>query len=311
MGATLVDVKVDGQSVVIGYDDEAGYRDPEACYLGATVGRYANRIAHGKFHLNNQDYQLTINNGVNANHSSVSTFHTKRFLGPIVRNPEQGLYTAEYILMDKESDGELPGDFEIHVTYTLNVEAKTLDMTYEGYAKGKATPVNMTNHSYFNLNKVNNPSIEGTEIAVISDDYMDVDSDTIPTGKVAKREIATFASGKTTTLGKTEPEYDYNFFVDAATPLKETDTRNHKLNLVTKAYHPESKIGLEVYSTEPSYQIYTGDWLTAGFAPREGFAVEPGRYVNAINQDQYKDCVTLNPGQTYGAKIQYKFSSKD
>ena len=311
MGATLVDVKVDGQSVVIGYDDEAGYKDPEACYLGATVGRYANRIAHGKFHLNNQDYQLTINNGVNANHSSVSTFHTKRFLGPIVKNPKQGLYTAEYILMDKEADGELPGDFEVHVTYTLDVEAKTLDMNYEGYVQGKATPVNMTNHSYFNLNKVNNPSIEGTQIAVVSDDYMDVDSDTIPTGKVAKREIATFASGKTTTLGKTEPEYDYNFFVDAAKPLKETDTRARELALVTRAYHPESKIGLEVYSTEPSYQIYTGDWLTAGFAPREGFAVEPGRYVNAINQEQYKDCVTLNPGQTYGARIQYKFSSKD
>ncbi|CCD22882.1 bifunctional UDP-glucose 4-epimerase/aldose 1-epimerase NDAI_0A07280 [Naumovozyma dairenensis CBS 421] len=310
LGATLVDLKVDGQSVVLGYEKESQYLTPDTCYIGATIGRYANRIAHGKFALNGKDYQLTINNGVNANHGSIGSFHAKRFLGPILKNPTKDTFTAEYALIDNSEDSEFPGSLQVIVNYTLNVATKTLDIEYTAQVEVEATPINMTNHTYFNLNKLyGSDSIAGTEIKVISNKSIDVDENVIPTGKIVDREIATFDDSKPTVLGKEGPDYDYNFFVDATATPNQIDTRGNELKLVTTAYHPESNIKLEVSSTEPSYQVYTGDWLCAGFHPRQGFAVEPGRYVNAINQDKYKGSVILKPGETFGAKIQYKFSA--
>lgn len=307
LGATLVDLKVDGQSVVLGYDNEEGYLAKDTCYIGATIGRYANRIAHGKFQIGGENYQLTINNGVNANHGSIGSFHVKKFLGPILQNPSKNLYTAEYMLVDRDEDSEFPGTLEVHVLYTLDVANKTLNIEYTGTVEGKPTPINMTNHTYFNLNKVTGSGfIDGTEISVVSKKSVDVDADTIPTGKIIDREIATFDDAKPTILGREGPDYDYAFIVDEN--AKDINTKDKPLKLVTKAHHPESGITLEVLTTEPSFQVYTGDWLCAGYEKRQGFAVEPGRFVDAINQSQWKDSVTLNPGQTYGSKIVYRFS---
>lgn len=307
LGATLVDLKVDGQSVVLGYENEAGYLQEDSCYIGATIGRYANRIAHGKFAIDGQDYQLTINNGVNANHGSIGSFHVKRFLGPIITNPNPTKFTAEYILIDRDEDSEFPGTLEVHVLYTLDVASKTLNIEYTGTVEGKPTPINMTNHTYFNLNKVTgNGFIEGTEIQVASKRSVDVTDEVIPTGKFIDRDIATFDDGEPTVLGKTAPDYDYAFVLqDEASQI---NTKDNELKLVTRAHHPESGITLEVLTTEPTFQVYTGDWLCAGYEKRQGFAVEPGRYVDAINQEPWKKSVILNPGETYGSKIQYRFS---
>ncbi|CCF58840.1 hypothetical protein KAFR_0F02430 [Kazachstania africana CBS 2517] len=309
LGATIVDMKVDGQSVVIGYKDEAGYNcGPSSCYIGATIGRYANRIAHGKFQMNGEKYNLTINNGVNTNHGGLGSFHIKRFLGPLVKNPSKGVYTAEYMLIDKDQDTEFPGDLEVDVLYTLNVEEKSLKIEYHATVDGKATPLNMTNHTYFNLNKVNNPYITGTELQVINDRSIDVDENTIPTGKIITREIKTFKDEQATILGPQEPKYDHCYVVDEHKVPAGPDTiKDGTLTVVARAYHPESKIGLEVSTTEPSYQVYTADWLEAGYLPRQGFAVEPGRYVDAVNDERYKRCVTLNPGETFGSEIVFRF----
>lgn len=306
LGATLVDLKVDGQSVVLGYKTEAEYTVPDTCYIGATIGRYANRIAHGKFSIGGENYQLTINNGVNANHGSIGSFHEKRFLGPILQNPSKNIFTAEYLLVDKDADTEFPGDLEVKVLYTIDVATKTLNIEYTGTVEGKPTPINMTNHTYFNLNKLNGDgTIDGTELQIASKKSVEVTDEVIPTGKIIEREIATFDE-KPTILGKKGPDYDYAFVVEDV--AKDINTADNELKLVAKAHHPESDITLEVLTTEPSFQVYTGDWLCAGYAPRDGFAVEPGRYVDAINQPQWKDSVTLNPGQTYGSKIVYRFS---
>ncbi|CCK72502.1 bifunctional UDP-glucose 4-epimerase/aldose 1-epimerase KNAG_0K01390 [Huiozyma naganishii CBS 8797] len=306
LGATLVDLKVDGESVVLGHNCEAGYLTPDTCYAGATVGRYANRIAHGKFQLDGEKYQLTINNGVNCNHGGPGSFHAKRFLGPLVQNPSKGIFTAEFMLIDEDKETEFPGSLEVHVFYKLNVLTKSLEIEYTGKVSGKATPINMTNHTYFNLNKLlGKGTIEGTELQVATKKSVEVDKDTIPTGKIIERDIATFDE-KPTVLGEKTPEYDYSFVTEEHS--KDIDTRSKKLQLVTKATNPESKVTLEVLTTEPSFHVYTGDWLCAGFAPREGFAVEPGRYVDAINQPSWKDSVILKPNETYGSKIVYRFS---
>ncbi|CAI1812597.1 hypothetical protein SEUBUCD646_0B01350 [Saccharomyces eubayanus] len=309
LGATIVDLKVDGQSVVLGYENEKGYLNPDSSYIGATIGRYANRIAKGKFNLGGKDYQLTVNNGINANHGSIGSFHVKRFLGPIVQNPSKDVFTAEYMLIDNGKDTEFPGDLLVTVQYTLNVAKKSLEIEYKGkLTAGEATPLNLTNHTYFNLDKPHRDTIDGTEIKVVSNKSVDVDKNVIPTGKIVDRNIATFKSSKPTTLGPKDPLYDYCFVVDENAKHKQIDTSKNEPTLVAKAFHPDSKITLEVLSTEPTYQIYTGDFLSAGYTARQGFAVEPGRYVDAINQKEWKDCVILRHGKTYGSKIVYRFS---
>ncbi|CAI4260122.1 ASN_collapsed_G0002410.mRNA.1.CDS.1 [Saccharomyces cerevisiae] len=309
LGATIVDLKVDGQSVVLGYDSESGYLNPDSAYVGGTVGRYANRIAKGKFHLNGNEYQLTVNNGINANHSSVGSFHVKRFLGPIVQNPSRDVFTAEYMLFDKGQNSEFPGDLLVTVQYTLDVNEKSLVIEYKGdLVSGEATPVNLTNHTYFNLNKPHEDTIEGTEIRVVSNKCVDVDKNVIPTGKVIERDIATFDSEKPTVLGSDKPQYDQSFVVDEEAKNKQINTLNNELKTVVKAFHPDSNITLEVLTTEPTYQLYTGDFLSAGFTARQGFAVEPGRYIDAVNQEEWRDNVILKRGESYGSKIVYRFS---
>nr|WNH42893.1 bifunctional UDP-glucose 4-epimerase/aldose 1-epimerase [Saccharomyces arboricola]WNH42897.1 bifunctional UDP-glucose 4-epimerase/aldose 1-epimerase [Saccharomyces arboricola] len=309
LGATIVDLKVDGQSVVLGYENEQGYLNPDSTYIGATIGRYANRIAKGKFNLGGKDYQLTINNGINANHGSIGSFHVKRFLGPIIQNPSKDVFTAEYMLIDNDKETEFPGDLLVTVKYTLNVTKKTLEIEYKGkLTSGEATPLNITNHTYFNLNKPHEDTIKGTEIKVVSSKSVDVDKNVIPTGHIVDRDIATFNSLKPTVLGPKDPEYDYCFVVDENVKPNQIDTSNNELKLVVEAFHPESNITLEVLSTEPTYQLYTGDFLSVGYTARQGFAVEPGRYIDAINQKEWKDCVTLKRGETYGSKIVYRFS---
>lgn len=311
LGATIVDIKVDGQSVVLGYKDEAGYLQEDSAYIGATIGRYANRIANGKYTLNGKQHQLTINNGTNTNHGGPSTFHTKRFLGPLVQNPKKDIFTAEFLLLDfGKKLNEFPGDLVVHVHYTVNVATKELDIEYKAeLVSGEATPINMTNHTYFNLNKVNNASFAGTELRVASDRSLEMTPATVPTGKIITREISTLESAKPTILGAQGPDYDYAFVIDESEKYTDVDsTKRRKLQTVAKAYHPESKIGVEVLTTEPTFQVYTGDFLSAGYTPRQGFAVEPGRYVDAINRDEWKDCVTLKRGDVYGSKIVYRFT---
>ncbi|CAI4037260.1 hypothetical protein SMKI_02G1280 [Saccharomyces mikatae IFO 1815] len=309
LGATIVDLKVDGQSVVLGYENEKGYLNSDSAYVGATIGRYANRIAKGKFSLGNNIYQLTINNGTNANHGSIGSFHMKRFLGPVVQNPSKDVFIAEYMLVDKGEDTEFPGDLLVTVQYTLNVTEKSLEVKYQGkLTAGEATPINLTNHSYFNLNKPREDTIEGTVIRVCSKKSVDVDKNMIPTGNIVDRDIATFDSTKPTVLGPIEPQFDCCFVVDEDVKPRQVNTLNNELTLIFKAFHPDSNITLEVLSTEPTFQLYTGDFLSAGYTARQGFAIEPGRYIDAINQEDWKDCVTLKDGETYGSKIVYRFS---
>lgn len=314
VGATLVDLKVDGQSVVLGYPDGKGYKEYKS-YVGATIGRYANRIAKGTYSLPDGAHKLTVNDAENTNHSSVSSFHQKTFMGPLVDCPSKEVYTAEFLLLDGggSQTNEFPGKLHVSVKYTLNVLKKSLDITYQAQLlEGDATPINMTNHTYFNLNKVyNDQSFSGTEIKVVSNRAVDVDLAGIPTGKIVEKDISTLDSPNGTILRKDDPSYDDCFVVRENEKLASTDsTRVNELVLVAEAVHPESGISLEILTTEPSFQLYTGDFLCGAFPPRSGFAVEPGRYVDAVNQEKWRNCVLLQRGDVYSSRIQYCFNSQ-
>ncbi|GAV51617.1 hypothetical protein ZYGR_0AF00880 [Zygosaccharomyces rouxii] len=292
-GATIFDLLVDGQSIVLGPGDPGDYS-------GATVGRYANRIAGGKYELEGKSYQLTTNDNDNTNHSGVDCFSEKHFLGPLVKTPSKGVFIAEYLLLD-EQPTDFRSDLMVSVTYTLDVQAKSLDIQYQGVlTKGQATPINLTNHTYFNLNKVNADTVQGTEIRLATNEAVGLD------GSLHHVNVSTFDARKeeNTVLNAAGPRYDHCFVVADSTSL---DSTKGKLRPIFRASHPESRISLEVLTTEPSFQFYTGDGLT-GFAPRSGFAVEPARYVNAINNDKWKETVTLSRGDVYRSRIVYRFT---
>ena len=312
LGATLLDLKVNNQSIVLGYPKIQDYISDGYNYIGATVGRYANRIYRGVFSLEDGPHQLTLNNCGNTNHSSISSFHLKKYKASRVENPLENLYIVEFSLLDDHTQpNEFPGDLAVTLKYTLNVVDMTLDLEYEAkLISGEATPINMTNHTYFNLNKsMDKKSISGTEVRLCSDKSLEVSEGAlIPTGKIIQRKIATFDSPKPTVLQDDGPIYDYGFIVDANKDLKTTDSVSvNKLVPVFKAHHPLSRLSLEVSTTEPMVLFYTGDNLCGEFTPRSGFAVEQGRYVDAINRDGWRDCVLLKRGEVYTSKTQYRF----
>lgn len=314
LGATLVDLKVNGQSVVLRYPTVQDYLSDDGNYIGAIVGRYANRIYKGVYNLQDGPHKLTVNNCGNANHSSINSFHHKTFEGPIIENPSRGVYSAEFSLLDDHSEpNEFPGDVEVTIKYSLNVTEMTLNMEYRAQLlKGEETPFNMTNHTYFNLNKAKNEkSISGTEIKICSNKSLEVSEGAlIPTGRIIEREFATFESADPTILRSDGPTSDYCFIVDANKNLSSTDSVSiNKLVPVVEAYHPDSNISLEVSTTEPTVLFYTGDNLYGEFQPRAGFAVEQGRYVNAINRDEWRGCVLLKRGKVYSSKTQYRFKN--
>lgn len=292
-GASIIDLIVDGQSVVLGPGDPGDYS-------GSTIGRYANRIRGGKYELGGKSYQLTTNDNGNTNHSSINCYSEKNFMGPLVKTPSKGVFIAEYVLLD-EQPADFQSDVQVSVIYTLDVEAKTLDIQYQALlTKGQATPVNLTNHTYFNLNKVNADTVDGTKIRLATNKAVDLD------GNFHGVKISTFDSKAEddTVLNAVEPCYDHCFVTSDSIPL---DSTKGKLHPIFRASHPESQLSLEILTTEPSFQFYTGDGLS-GFSPRSGFAVEPARYVNAINSDQWKESVTLPQGDVYRSRIVYKFT---
>jgi aldose 1-epimerase len=163
--------------------------------------------------------------------------------------------------------------------------------------------------SYFNLN--GSASIEGTEVTLTTSLHLPVDNTSIPLGSI--EAYPGINANEKFTLGATEPDIDHCFIkndVPASIPL---DTRSLSLNKLASFYHPGSKMHLEVHSTEPAFQFYTGKYIDVkavgdlpARGPRSGFCVEPSRYINAINTDEWKEMVVLKRGEKYGSRSVYR-----
>lgn len=299
IGATIVDLRVDGKPVVLGLTSEAEYLDSSNPYLGATIGRYANRLRDGKFNVKGVDYLLDLNEQWSTVHSSSQSYHRRRFLGPLILNPMKHQYFAKYVLLD--SNTQFPGEVLASVTYSLDVRAKELQIQYEGrLLNGDTTIMNLTNHSYFNLNMFQNASYNGTEIQLFSDQAVELDDAKCPSGRIVK------VSGPSSfTLDECEPPFD-TCFVTGTVPC--IDTRANELKPVLKAHHPESGLKLIISTTEPSFQFYTGGpGILKGYGKKSGFCCEPGRFINAANVPEWKEAVTLESSAVYGSKTSYNF----
>lgn len=163
--------------------------------------------------------------------------------------------------------------------------------------------------SYFNIS--DGFTIEGTEVTLMTDNHMVVDSHDIPTGAIEPYPGIT--AGKPFVLGKTEPDIDHCFVMNTDPSSVLLDTRPVPLRQLCSFYHPNSRLHFEVLSTEPAFQFYTGKYIdipamggAPARGPRSGFCVEPSRYINAVNVDKWKSQVLLKKGQVYGSKIVYR-----
>ncbi|KAI8633530.1 galactose mutarotase-like domain-containing protein [Xylariaceae sp. FL1651] len=330
LGAIIQSIKVGGINIVQGFPTQELYVSHNSPFFGETIGRVANRISNAKLASVNggKSYSLAANNGPNTLHGGVRGWGKRIWNGPKpigirqipgVEGELQGGESVEFTLKSEDGDEGFPGEVLAKVIYTTGKvieggkEVVVLGMEYEAELVDGAeeTVINMTNHSYFNL--TGGPSIEGTVVQLCTPSYLPVDDGGIPTG--GPTTFSKVATNEQFTLGPQEPDIDDCFVVDpSASPNSvPIDTRSKPLVALVKAHHPESKIHLEVHSTEPAFQYYTGKYIDVpaiegvpARGPRSGFCVEPSRFVNAPNVDDWKNQVLLKKGEKYGCRIVYK-----
>ena len=309
---TAEDKKGEWADVVLGFDSLSAYISGHP-FFGALVGRYGNRIAKGKFTLNGTEYKLAINNGPNALHGGTKGFDKVLWKATEVKKDSTVGLELEYTSKDMEEG--YPGNLTVKVVYTLaNDNSLTIDYTA---TTDKETVLNLTNHSYFNLTGLKR-DILGQEVTILSDSMVPVNKDLIPTGKLRAVEGTPFDFRKPTVVGaginKTDDEqikngggYDHCWVINR--------TEKGLIPFAT-VKDPESGRFMEVSTTEPAVQFYTGNFLdgtykgkNATFSKRFGLCLETEHYPDSPNQPQFPS-TSLKPGDTYHTTTMYKFSVK-
>ncbi|MFN0048561.1 MAG: aldose epimerase family protein [Cytophagales bacterium] len=299
--------------VTLGFDSLASYVAPHPSF-GAIVGRYANRIAKGKFTLNNQTYTLAINNGENHLHGGLRGFDKALWKAEIVKS-DSGLSALKLTYLSRDMEEGYPGNLSLTVTYTLKND-NGLQIDYMA-TTDKPTVLNLTNHAYFNLNGAKT-DVLAHEVKINASTFTPINKNSIPLGNLQDVKGTPFDFTTFTTIGaniNADDEqiqfgngYDHNFVVD-----KEKDV----LALAATAYEPESGRVLEMYSTEPGVQFYTGNFLDGSlkgkngiaYGKRFGFCFESQHFPDSPNQADFPTTV-LNVGETFHSTTVYKFSVK-
>ncbi len=282
--------------VVLGYDTLDEYvKNPR--YLGALIGRYANRIARGKFSLNGVEYQLAQNNGANHLHGGNKGFDKRVW---DATESESGL-RLEYLSKDGEEN--YPGNLNVAVTYSLN-DQNELRIEYHA-TTDKDTIVNLTNHSYFNL--AGSGDILGHELTLNSDGYIPVSDDLIPTGEIHSVENTSFDFRTARAIA--EGGYDHNFVLN--------DWNRGSIRSVARLREPTSGRVMEVLTTQPGMQFYAGNFLDGSLIGKGGVAyqkygalcLETQHYPDSPNHPDFPSTV-LRSGETYDEITVYKFTTE-
>ncbi len=318
-GGIITNLKAPGkdstfQDVVLGFDSMDGYVDGSP-YFGAIIGRYGNRIAKGTFKIDGNTYTVPTNDGDNTLHGGTTGFDKVIWNAEEVKDGDNVGLKLTYT----SPDGEMgyPGTLETTVTYTLQAD-NTLLVKYEA-TTDKPTVVNLTQHSYFNLSGDFNNTILDTEIMLNADHYLPVDAGLIPTGELRPVAGTPFDFNEAKAIGaEINAENDQlkkGLGYDHCWVLNDT---NGEMKLAATAYDPRSGRFMEVTTTEPAIQFYTGNFLDGTltqkggqgtYAYRSGFCLETQHYPDSPNQSEFPSTV-LNPGETYETTTSFKFSVK-
>jgi aldose 1-epimerase len=319
-GGIMVSLKVpdrNGQfgDVVLGFDSLDGYLSPEFLksnpYFGALIGRYGNRIGGAKFTLDGKVCTLAANNGPNHLHGGIKGFDKVVWEARPLQGEEPSL---ELHYLSKDGEEGYPGNLNVTAVYTLtNDNGLKIEFTA---VTDKDTVVNLTHHSYFNL--AGRGDILGHEVMINADKFTPVDSTLIPTGELRAVAGTPFDFTTATAIGarinqdneqlKFGKGYDHNWVINK--PAGE-------LGVMARVYEPTSGRVLEVLSTEPGLQFYSGNFLDGAlkgkggwvYQFRNGFCMEPQHYPDSPNKPDFPS-VVLRPGQTYKNTIIYRFSAK-
>ena len=316
-GGIVVSLKVldkegDLGDVVLGYDNLDDYIN-DTPYFGAIIGRYGNRIAKGKFTLDGAARELAVNNPPNALHGGLRGFDKVVWkAAPLAAQDSAGLVLS-YVSQDGEEG--YPGTLDVKVTYRWTDESE-LRIDYEA-TTDKPTVVNLTNHAYFNLKDAGASSILGHEMMIQADSFTPIDDTLIPTGEIRPVEGTPFDFRQATAIGarigdddeqlKFGLGYDHNFVLNRP---------GDGLVLAARVSEPTSGRVMEVLTTEPGVQFYSGNFLDGhhvgkggtAYERRSGFCLETQHFPDSPNQPDFPSTV-LRPGETYRSTTVYRFTS--
>jgi aldose 1-epimerase len=300
------------ENVVLGFDQPESYwKEPyisNCCYLGAIVGRYGNRIAKGKFSLNGRDFVLAINNGPNHLHGGLNGFDKVVWESEPFENEEGQGVKLSYLSKDMEEG--YPGNLTVTVYYTL-MKDNRLKVDYDG-AIDQPCPVNITHHGYFNLTGNAKADILGHEMQILADRYTVVDSTLIPTGELRPVSGTPMDFNQPHAIGEriaqVDGGYDHNYVLS---------DNVMELRKVVRVKEPVSGRIMEVFTTEPGVQFYSGNFLNGiltgsgniKYNQHWGFCLETQHFPDSPNEPAFPSTV-LNPGQRYRHTTVYQFSAE-
>jgi len=296
--------------VVLGKGSIDDYLNDQEPYFGAICGRTANRIANGKFFLDGCEYQLAVNNGPNNLHGGIKGFNS------VVWDARQlDERTLELTYLSKDGEEGFPGNLHVTVVYHLT-DDNALEISYEA-TTDKATIINLTNHSYFNLSGEGDSCINDHQLQINADYYLPTNDVAIPLGRPEEVEDTPFDFRSEHAIGERIEEeftqliygngYDHNFNLNRS---------EEGLVFCAKAVSPKTGIAMEVFTTEPGVQLYTGNYLDGSFAGKNGhrypkrsaFCLETQHFPDSIHNFDFPT-VILKPEEVFRSKTVFKFST--
>jgi aldose 1-epimerase len=298
--------------IVLGHDTLDGYV-PNPPYIGAVVGRYANRIANGAFTLDGKTYTLPKNDGPNTLHGGVKSTFDKVVWDDA---PVKGKNGVAFTYLSKDGEEGFPGNLKVKVTYALNDENE-LTVDYEA-TTDKATPINLSQHSYFNLAGEGTGDILSHELMLNGDRFTPVDKNLIPTGELRPVKGTPLDFTTSTKIGSRIDDsydqlqlghgYDHNFVINR---------KGDGFELAARVYEPTSGRVLEVSTTQPGVQFYTGNFLDGTVTGKQGhvykrryaFCLETQHFPDSPNHPDFPSTI-LKPGETFHSKTVFKFSTR-
>jgi aldose 1-epimerase len=316
-GGAIVSLRVPDREgrpgdVVLGFDRLEGYV-ADRFYIGALIGRFTNRIGGGRFRLDGREYALPVNDGGNHLHGGPGGFH--KVLWRVEPLEESGTVGVRLDYLSPDGEQGYPGNLDVTVTYRLTQEgALVIDYAAE---TDRPTPVSLTQHTYFNLSGDPARDVLGHELELHADRFTAAE-DLIPTGELASVAGTPFDFRRPATIGArigdADPRlaavggYDHNFVLsDGGAPLRSA----------ARVHEPVSGRVLELFTTEPGLQLYSGNYLDGGlvgkggqpYGYRRGFCLEPQKFPDSPNHPEFPNSI-LRPGERYTSRTVYRFSTE-
>ena len=317
-GAKIVSLMVpnkdgDFRDIVLGHPSIDEYITSEEPYFGALCGRTANRIANGRFTLDDVEYKLAINNGPNSLHGGI-----KGFNAVVWEVMQLTCNSIELYYLSKDGEEGFPGNLSVWVTYTLT-EDNSLDIVYRA-TTDKKTILNLTNHSYFNLSGEGDTYIGDHILTINANKYLPTDSTAIPYGNAEPVSGTPMDFIQPAKIGERIDDdfeqlkfgngYDHTYVLNKSS--------ENEYSYAAMCFSPKSHIKMEIFTTEPGMQLYTGNWMTGNFTAknenrypkRSAVCFETQHFPDSINKPDYPS-VVLKPDEQFTSKTTFRFSVKD